>query len=203
VINVCFFCCQPQSHEAINGAPTLEDEDESSAEEPVGVNGVPSRDGRSVSSTVHDRTRITGSATAKASSSKPHTAHGPRHSSVHSQAPHSGAPGTSPHSAREMFLGYFFGQNGPGPIAGSTVERLHDDPAPVSTGRDVSGAENSGPTGLMAGKRTLNGNNAAFDMKSLGKHIEAVSLLPPSTHTFCMWIPEHSFRCHLRNLAPK
>lgn len=57
------------------------------------------------------------------------------------------------------------------------MERLHDGPAPVSTGRDVSGAENSGPTGLMAGKRTLNGNNAAFDMKSLGKHIEAVSLV--------------------------
>lgn len=27
----------------------------------------------------------------------------------------------------------------------------------------------------MAGKRSLDGNNAAFDMKSLGKHIEAVS----------------------------
>ncbi|KAJ3558701.1 hypothetical protein NM688_g758 [Phlebia brevispora] len=27
----------------------------------------------------------------------------------------------------------------------------------------------------MAGKRGLEGNNAAFDMKSLGKHIEAVS----------------------------
>lgn len=27
----------------------------------------------------------------------------------------------------------------------------------------------------MAGKRTLDGNNAAYDMRSLGKHIEAVS----------------------------
>jgi len=30
------------------------------------------------------------------------------------------------------------------------------------------------PSGLMAGKRSLDGNNAAFDMKSLGKHIEAI-----------------------------
>lgn len=30
------------------------------------------------------------------------------------------------------------------------------------------------PTGLMAGKQ--DGNNAAYDMKSLGKHIEAVCL---------------------------
>jgi len=27
----------------------------------------------------------------------------------------------------------------------------------------------------MAGKRTLDGSNAAYDMRSLGKHIEAVS----------------------------
>jgi len=30
------------------------------------------------------------------------------------------------------------------------------------------------PSGLMAGKRSLDGNDAAFDMKSLGKHIEAI-----------------------------
>lgn len=172
---------RPQSNEPINGAPTLEDEDESSTEEPVGANGVLSRDGRSVSSTVHDRTRITGSVpTAKASSSKPHPAQGPRHSSAHSQATQPGAPGTSPHSARETFLNYFFGQNGPGPIAGSTVERSHG-PAPVPTGRDISNAETAGPTGLMAGKRTLDGNNAAFDMKSLGKHIEAISSSEPGS----------------------
>lgn len=173
---------RPQSSEPINGVPTLEDEDESSAEEPVGVNGVLSRDGRSVSSTLHDRTRVTGSAPgAKASSSKPHPAQGPRHSSAHSQATQPGAPGTSPHSARETFLNYFFGQNGPGPIAGSTVDRSHTGPAPVPTGRDVSNAETAGPTGLMAGKRTLDGNNAAFDMKSLGKHIEAISSSEPGS----------------------
>jgi dynamin 1-like protein len=39
----------------------------------------------------------------------------------------------------------------------------------------MSESETSMPSGLMAGKRSLDGNNAAFDMKSLGKHIEAVS----------------------------
>jgi dynamin 1-like protein len=63
----------------------------------------------------------------------------------------------------------------------------------MPTGRDVSSTENSGPTGLMAGKRSLDGNNAAFDMKSLGKHIEAVSVLSAGTHTSRMWIPEHAY----------
>ncbi|KIJ21042.1 hypothetical protein PAXINDRAFT_160431 [Paxillus involutus ATCC 200175] len=171
---------RPISTDLTNGAPMPEDGDESSSEEATGVNGVSSRDGRSVSSTLHDRTRATGSTTAAGaptkSSSKPH--HGPRHSSVlppsqsHAQP---GAPGTSPHTARETFLNYFFGQNGPGPIAGSSVERSHAGTAPLPTGRDMSSAEAPGPTGLMAGKRTLDGNNAAYDMRSLGKHIEAVS----------------------------
>jgi hypothetical protein len=42
----------------------------------------------------------------------------------------------------------------------------------------------------MAGKRTLDGNNAAFDMKSLGKHIEAVSVMPTSTDTSCMRVDD-------------
>ncbi|KIK99119.1 hypothetical protein PAXRUDRAFT_823073 [Paxillus rubicundulus Ve08.2h10] len=171
---------RPISADATNGAPMPEDGDESSSEEVTGVNGVSSRDGRSVSSTLHDRVRTTGSTTAAGaptkSSSKSH--HGPRHSSVlppsqsHAQP---GAPGTSPHTARETFLNYFFGQNGPGPIAGSSVERSNAGTAPLPTGRDMSSAEAPGPTGLMAGKRTLDGNNAAYDMRSLGKHIEAVS----------------------------
>ncbi|KAF9233858.1 dynamin protein dnm1 [Melanogaster broomeanus] len=166
----------------INGVPPEEGED-SSNEEATTVNGVPSRDGRSVSSTVHDRSRTTGSTiaagTSPKSSSKLH--HGPRHSSVlpppqsHAQ---SGAPGT----ARETFLGYFFGPNGPGPIAGSSVERSHAGMTPAPTGRDVSSADTPGPTGLMAGKRTLDGNNAAYDMRSLGKHIEAVSSSESGSH---------------------
>jgi hypothetical protein len=42
-------------------------------------------------------------------------------------------------------------------------------------GCDVLGTETSMSSGLMAGKRGIDGNNAAYDMKSLGRHIKAVS----------------------------
>lgn len=172
--------CQPVSTEPTNGTQTAEGEDESSTEEPTSVNGVSSRDGRSVSSTLHDRARTTGSSPAAGastkSSSKPH--HGPRHSSALPSTQSHINPSlssSSPHSARETFLNYFFGQTGPGPVGGSSLERSHASLVPAPTGRDVSIADTPGPTGLMAGKRTLEGSNAVYDMRSLGKHIEAVS----------------------------
>lgn len=85
-------------------------------------------------------------------------------------------------NARDTFLNYFFGQNGPGPVvaasSGGHVAVGSADGIMVSSssGRDVSGAS-AGATqqsGLsLAGK--LDGNSAAYDMKSLGKHIEAVA----------------------------
>jgi dynamin 1-like protein len=82
----------------------------------------------------------------------------------------------------------FFGQNGPGgtgavaAAAAAASERSYHASSSAShhhvvvpVGRDVSGGETSIPSGLIAGKRSLDGSNAAFDMKSLGKHIEAVS----------------------------
>ncbi|KAF8141396.1 Dynamin central region-domain-containing protein [Boletus edulis] len=172
---------RPVSAEPTNGTQTPENGDESSAEEPIAVNGVPSRDGRSVSSTLHDRARTTGSSSTTGTSTKSssRTHHGPRHSYVlpptQSHTFPTG-PSSSPHSARETFLNYFFGQNGPGPIGGSSLERSHASLTPTPTGRDVSIVDAPSPTGLMAGKRTLDGNNAAYDMRSLGKHIEAVSV---------------------------
>ncbi|KAG6816531.1 hypothetical protein H0H87_005393 [Tephrocybe sp. NHM501043] len=170
-----------------------EDEGETSSEESI----FPPRDGRSVSSTVHDRSR----SSISASTTTPAMAMGmgtvaKRSSSRHRhqnqrdhRPPQSGfgagpvpnGSGSSP-TARETFLNYFFGQNGPGPIAGSSVDRsqhvVHSNPGQnniVPVGRDVSGAEAALSQGLMAGKRGIDGNNAAYDMKSLGKHIEAVS----------------------------
>ena len=163
---------QPTSAGSING-PMHDDDDDSSAEDAGGANGVVV-EGRSVSSTLHDRSRTTTSSTAAGTvnkqsrnrqSQQPH-----RHSIGHSQPVDSTKQ--SPQNARETFLNYFFGQNGPGPIAGSSMERSHGH---VAIGRDMSGAETSMSSGLMAGKRSLDGNNAAYDMKSLGKHIEAVS----------------------------
>ncbi|KAF8888072.1 Dynamin central region-domain-containing protein [Infundibulicybe gibba] len=189
---------RPASAEPVNGhGPSPEDDDDESSEEiPNGI--FPSRDGRSVSSTLHDRSRTTTSAAPppaitmgmgtvskhRSSSKRPHSQqthpHRPHSVTGHTQAGTSG----SPPSARETFLAYFFGQNGPGPIAGSSVDRFHhaqhDMGGPgisngiIPVGRDTSGAEASMSSGLMAGKRSMDGNNAAYDMKSLGKHIEAI-----------------------------
>jgi dynamin 1-like protein len=82
-------------------------------------------------------------------------------------------------------LNYFFGQSGPGPVSGvSTLpvpgglfdqdSAAHRASAIVPSGRDVSGSDPSVSSGLMASKRLMDGNNAAYDMKSLGRHIEAV-----------------------------
>lgn len=186
---------QPATTEPTNGRATPgEDLDEDFSDDTNVSNLFPPREGRSASGS-HDRTRTAGSissasinptnshstnaAAGRRSSSKTRQ---PRTSShTHHRPPttgsHTGTNG-SPGSARETFLNYFFGQNGPGPIAGSSWERsnaMGSDGGFVPVGRDVSGSEPSLSSGLMAGKRGLDGNSAAFDMKSLGKHIEAVS----------------------------
>ena len=187
-----------------------EDEDETLSDDTAGASDLfPPRDGRSVSSTLHDRSRSSASsavsttkppatAVAHRSSSKsrmPRASHGGE--SLHQPRPpppgfargENMSSGSSPPagSARETFLNYFFGQNGPGPIAGSSIGTHHQHQHHshghggsleghfVPVGRDVSGGESSMSSGLMAGKRGLDGNNAAYDMKSLGRHIEAVS----------------------------
>ncbi|EIW75155.1 hypothetical protein CONPUDRAFT_85460 [Coniophora puteana RWD-64-598 SS2] len=185
---------RPSSTEPMNGIGGPDDEDDASIDENL-LNGSSAR------SADRERPRTT-TPTPTSSKSK---IHGHRHTSGQSATGHlsvsSGSstgssvvasvgamqPGTSPHSAKETFLNYFFGQNGPGPIAGPSGAGHQDGGGgrahvngvnhPVPIGRDVSNAQSPGPTGLMAGKRTLDGNNAAYDMRSLGKHIEAV----PST----------------------
>lgn len=154
----------------------------------------PPRENRSTSGT-HDRSRTAGSiSSAVVNSSNPNSGHavGKRSSSntrssrpsqTHQRPSASAAHGStndSSSSARETFLNYFFGQNGPGPIAGSSLDRSHaagtSETGIVPVGRDISGADSTFSSGLMAGKRGLDGNSAAWDMKSLGKHIEAVSV---------------------------
>ncbi|KAH9930265.1 Dynamin central region-domain-containing protein [Fomitopsis serialis] len=162
---------RPSSAQSVNG-PVSPDEDEDTSEETNGMNGVALRDGRSVSSTVHDRARTiasvndAGTSPRRTGSPKPHNQHG-------TVRPHSAHPAGG--AAKETFLNYFFGQNGPGPISGATAERAASGTGATTIGRDVSGGDPSLHSGLMAGKRSLEGNNAAFDMKSLGKHIEAAS----------------------------
>ncbi|KAI9067912.1 hypothetical protein FKP32DRAFT_1643115 [Trametes sanguinea] len=170
---------QPASAESINGVPSQEEDDESTDEPTLNGNSV--RDARSVSSTIHDRSRAgaasappIGAGTVGSSSHRHQSPKGHHHSSRHVSGSTTAIAGHGSGTAKETFLNYFFGQNGPGPLAGSTVDRANAAHGLAPVGRDISGADPSLETGLMAGKRSME-NNAAFDMKSLGKHIEAVS----------------------------
>lgn len=95
-----------------------------------------------------------------------------------------------PHNARETFLNYFFGQNGPGPVvagghagAGAGAGATGPVDGMVPSGRDVSGASAGALAAGAALRSGLDGNNAAYDMKSLGKHIEAVAADGPQLTT--------------------
>ncbi|KAK4685667.1 dynamin 1-like protein, partial [Tremellales sp. Uapishka_1] len=92
---------------------------------------------------------------------------------------HPGHPtsvGGSPHTAKETFLNYFFGgPNGAGPqapITGAERERGKRAPPQSFTPREILPDLGTRRAGSRNG---LEGGNTAFDMKSLGKHIETVS----------------------------
>ena len=167
-----------------------------------GVNGG-TTSGRSVSNTVHDRSRLTstsapsvhgGSSSTVGKYQRSHNSRSIRNStsstSIHHHHHHHNNPrrsegdrisstSSSTSTAKESFLNYFFGQNGPGPMSGTNLPSEvhgHLNRAGGAVGRDVSGPDptanafmrpRNGPVG--------DGSDAAFDMKSLGKHIEAVS----------------------------
>ena len=174
-----------------DGATDSADEFPSGAAAP---SGVATKTTRSVSATLqHERERPRGAGakasprSSNASDSRVST-HRSSHPNASQQQQQHNAHG-SPQTARESFLTYIFGQNGPGPIgassavsAASVVSAVGSgsaygvggsaDGVPAS-GRDVSGgADVLLRTGFLAGRH--DGNSAAYDMKSLGKHIEAV-----------------------------
>ncbi|KIY51903.1 hypothetical protein FISHEDRAFT_36290 [Fistulina hepatica ATCC 64428] len=141
---------------------------------------------RSVSSTVHDRTRPAAASTttlverksisvAKASS-RPHSTGGPMPGGSRHSSGGVGAGG----SARDTFLNYFFGQNGPGPVMDANMDRPHSQPSGAMTPivRDTAGLPNG--TAMVNGTRQP---NSVFDMKSLGRHIEAV---PSNAHSLSL-----------------
>ncbi|KAK0478681.1 Dynamin central region-domain-containing protein [Armillaria luteobubalina] len=144
----------PASAEPMNGiASSADDEDETSSEDTnsttSAAHGARS-DNRSVSNTIHDRSRNTPTLPNAPTNSSTPTLNKKTPSVLRNQPhrPHSVSGSSS--SARETFLNYFFGQNGPGPVSCHLI--------------------------WIDGRTTqLDGNNAAYDMKSLGKHIEAIS----------------------------
>lgn len=170
----------------MNGIFTQEEEDEISDEATTPI----SREGRSVSSTVHDRSKIVSSApvSGNVSSSSTTSRQSRVHHHHHQNEPPRRASSTTPTggssaTARDTFLNYFFGQQ---PNGSSSVTS-----SGVSSGIGLSAAMLSGSaphardlhqspplTGLLAGKNGPDGSNSALDMKSLSKHIEAVCYLP-------------------------
>jgi dynamin 1-like protein len=172
-------------------------EDGESSDGVQSPNGMPgSHDSRSFSATMHDRPKSTTGATLGRASRQPRTSEpfsaggtssrsnrapsvGPYGSKNHHAGHNSQGGGGDNNSTKETFLNYFFGGNGPGPISAASLERnaFHVTAAgagvhPPTFGRDVSAPDPNLQAGILASKR--DGNQAAFDMKSLGKHIEAV-----------------------------
>lgn len=96
--------------------------------------------------------------------------------------------GTNPGTAKETFLNYFFGSNGP-PGSGPNGTMTNASGSHHQGGRDVvqrnagSSARELLPdlgtrrgTANGRGNATLDAPSAAYDMKSLGRHLEAVSV---------------------------
>ena len=100
--------------------------------------------------------------------------------------------GTSPHGAKETFLNYFFGgPNSPNAQLVSSAPVTHAaSPASTDGRMERAGSRSRGPpsafvnreilpdlnSGRRQGSRSgLENGTTAFDMKSLGKHLEAVS----------------------------
>lgn len=89
-------------------------------------------------------------------------------------------------TTKESFLHYFFGQNqgqaGPNSGAASTAtvagHTLSSSAltASTSTMERVEEPDDGMHSGLLAPKRDIDGKTAAFDMRSLDKHIEAVGI---------------------------
>lgn len=98
---------------------------------------------------------------------------------AHSTAsPYGGAVGAmnhnNPHSAKESFLNYFFGGADPhlsGPASvGAHPGRIVGQSGAVGSG--PGGVAGSGRENPLHGRKGLEGNAAAFEMKSLEKHLE-------------------------------
>ncbi|KAG8959552.1 Dynamin- GTPase protein [Tulasnella sp. 408] len=178
---------------SISGTGADDDEDEtSSAGAPNGPHIIRGGEPRSVSSTVHDRLKASNAANPSPNGiAVPGTSTPPsHHHSSHKlrTASHSTAQaGTSPHgTARDSFMTYFFGGSQGGANALPQAGPSNSSPTAAfasRAGRDSIGKEfgiqengRESPTiATMAAKAGAEPGNAAFDMKSLGKHIEAIS----------------------------
>ncbi|CCA73280.1 probable DNM1-dynamin-related GTPase [Serendipita indica DSM 11827] len=154
--------------EVMNGA-TSSDNDDDDDQSKV-LNGLTARDTRSVSASLQERSRIASGNLSSASSPPLRTkeSHHRSHHRTGSQAtstrptvPVPVAP-TGTANAKETFLNYFFGGQGPATGPSSTIPSGHR--AQPTTVTDILGDEPLPEQDM--------GKVAAMDMKSLGRHIE-------------------------------
>ena len=152
---------QPAAIEAPNGSSALDDDVDD--EVPL----VPGGTHRTASSSLpRSRTPVGGSSTASIPT-QPHRHHRPRRSSQSSTGP-------QPAQGRETFLNYFFGGQGPASAPGSV--RSTPPPLPPRGARSTAASVVGDLAGLALDQDA--GRSAAMDMKSLGKHIDAVRAPP-------------------------
>jgi dynamin 1-like protein len=152
--------------EVNNSSVTSDNEDD---DEGKNVNGVSPRDSRSVSSTLHDRSRISGNLSSTSTAGGRAPKEQQQHRSHHRTGSHSNHSNTNPGqagagAAKETFLNYFFGTQGP---ASGPSAAIPSGIRSQNTHTDILGDEPLPEQDM--------GKVAAFDMKSLGKHIETVS----------------------------
>jgi hypothetical protein len=107
-------------------------------------------------------------------------------------------------TARETFLNYFFGKDGPGQVNSSSTG-AHSHSHGHSHGHHSHGGKHAANGELVVASRDNNAlmppadvgagmnPNAAFEMKSLGKHIEAVSLFFPPPCWLSILLTIHPF----------
>lgn len=148
---------QPVVVDALNGSSALEDDVDDE------VPAVPNGTHRSVSTSLpRSRTPIGGSPTPIVSTQPHRHNHHLHHSST--------GPQPVPAQAKDTFLNYFFGGQGPA----SAPSSMRGTPPPLPPRGGKRGAASAvGDVDELSLDQDM-GKSAAMDMKSLGKHIDAV-----------------------------
>lgn len=149
---------KPPPAEILNGSALEDDLDDE-------VRSVPNGTQRSISSSLpRSRTPISGSS-ATIISTQPHRLHHHHHHLSQSST----APQPIPAQAKETFLNYFFG--GQGPVSAPSSMRGTPPPLPPRGSKSAAAGVAGDVDDLLDQDA---GKSAAMDMKSLGKHIDAV-----------------------------
>jgi len=159
---------QASVREVLNSSVTSDNDDEDDGKH---VNGISRRDSRSVSSTLHDRARTANQSGNLSPASTPADRAFKDNRSQRRTGSHSTPTGSNPGpagvgAARETFMNYFFGTQGPA-SAPSTAIPPSGLRSQINTHTDILGGEPLPEQDM--------GKVAALDMKSLGKHLESVS----------------------------